>query len=215
MTTKASSKPLSEAVKPTISGEKTPQIVPNEPQVAKNPVPATDKDTPVLIQYSEPDPANAPAPAAPVAPAAPDTSQAEALESVKEVVSAALDAVATATQPAPAGNTTTIKVLRSHPKLGAFAGETTAINTKLANELIEGGFAVQVSADGEAVASSAPTSAQLANAKSAYERFVAVADAGTDGAVQEISPAFADLPREMQCAFVAAVDSNYVHQVAK
>jgi hypothetical protein len=215
MTTKAANKSLKEAEKPAISGQETPKVVPNEPETPQNPVPATDKDTPVLIQYSAPDPANEPAPAAPVVPAPSEASRAEALESVKEVVGAALDAVAITTQPAPAGNTTTIKVLRSHPKLGAFAGETTAINTKLANELIDGGFAVQVDADGEAVASNSPTGAQLANGKSAYERFVAVAHAEDPAVAAEFPPAFADLPREMQCAFVAAVDPNYVHEVAE
>jgi hypothetical protein len=201
-------KALETDTKQPVLDEKTPQIVPNAPEVAPNPVPATERDTPVLIQYSAPDPANAPVPAAPVAPAAPDASRAQALESVKEVVGAALDAVATATEPTHTGATTRIKVLRSHPKLGAFTGETTTINAALAKELVEGGFAVKVSADGEAEAMT-PTEGQFKAAEAAYERFKAVAQTA-DGV--SLMPAFAEAPHEIRCAFVAAVDPAYNHK---
>jgi hypothetical protein len=198
------------AAKTTQTGEKTPQIVPNQPEAPQNPVPATDKDTPVLIQYSEPDPANIPTPVAPV-PADAAANQAKALESAKEVVSAALDAAAVATEPAPAANTTRIKVLRSHPKLGAFAGEITAINSALAQELIKGGFAVQASADGEDEPSkfTTPTEPQLKAAEGAYDRFKAVSQTA-DGV--DLMPSFAEAPEEIKCAFVAAVDPAYNHK---
>jgi hypothetical protein len=198
------------AAKTTQTVEKAPEIVANQPEAPQNPVPATDKDTPVLIQYSEPDPANIPAPAAP-APAGPEDSQAKALESVKEVVSAALDVVATATEPAPAANTTAIKVLRSHPKLGAFAGETTTINTALAKELIKGGFAVKAAAHGEEEPSkfTTPTEPQLKAAEGAYDRFKAVAES-VDGI--GLMPSFAEAPEDIKCAFVAAIDPAYNHK---
>lgn len=209
MTAKASDKSLKEDAKPAISGEKTPQFVPNQPEAAQNPVPATEKDTPVLIQYSEPDPATIPTPAAP-APAETDGSQAKALESVKEVVSAALDAVATATEPTATGPTTSIKVLRSHPKLGAFAGQTTTINTALATELIKGGFAVEAG-EGEDEPSkfTTPTEPQLKAAEAAYDRFKAVAES-VDGI--GLMPSFAEAPEDIKCAFVAAIDPAYKHK---
>jgi hypothetical protein len=212
MTTKASNKPLQEAAKPAVSGEKAPQIVPNAPEVAQNPVPATERDTPVLIQYSAPDPATTPAPDVPAVAAAPDASRAEALESVKEVVSAALDAVAITTQPTHKTDTTTIKVLRSHPRLGAFPGQTTAINTKLANELIEGGFAVQVSADGEDVkpALTPPSEEQQVLAKAAYARYGAVTD--FKNFQGNPMPEFDKLPEAIQCAWAAAASLEYNHK---
>jgi hypothetical protein len=212
MTTKAANKPVKEAEKPAISGQETPKVVPNEPEKPQNPVPATERDTPVLIQYSAPDPANEPAPAAPVVPAPSEASRAEALESVKEVVGAALDAVAITTQPAPTGNTTSIKVLRSHPKLGAFAGETTAINTKLANELIEGGFAVQVDADGEVAKPklTQPSEEQQELAKAAYARYGAVTD--FKNFQGNPMPEFEKLPEAIQCAWAAAASLEYNHK---
>jgi len=208
MTAKAANKPLNEAEKPAISGEKTPQIVPNQPVAPQNPVPATEKDTPVLIQYSQPDPATIPAPVAP-APAETEGNQAKALDSVKEVVNAALDAVATTTEPAATGPTTSIKVLRAHPKLGAFAGQTTTINTALATELIKEGFAVEASADGEPSKFATPTEPQLKAAEAAYGRFKAVAQ-DVDGV--DLMPSFAEAPEEIKCAFVAAIDPSYNHK---
>lgn len=103
----------------------------------QNPVPATALDTPVLIQYSAPE--AQPGPVAP--PTAPVPDKAPAVTEVKKVVDAALDVVAKQAEPTVTGATATIKVLRSHPKLGAFAGDTTTIDKALAAELIAGGFA--------------------------------------------------------------------------
>lgn len=69
----------------------------------------------------------------------------KALELAKEVVKTAEDAETT-----PTGETTTIKVLRSHPKLGAWPGAVTTIPAALAAELMAGEFAREASSEEQA-----------------------------------------------------------------
>lgn len=124
------------------TSETTPQIVPNTPEMAQNPVPATERDTPVLIQYSAPEPAVA-APG-PIATAASTAS--ETVASTTAVVEKAVDllqAVAAVSGELVAGGTfTTVKMLRNHPKVGAFKGTVTKLPAHLAADLIAAEFAV-------------------------------------------------------------------------
>ena len=71
----------------------------------------------------------------------PDVTE-KAFELAKEVVKTAEGA-----EKAPTGETTTIKVLRSRPKLGAWPGAVTTIPATLAAELITGEFAREASAE--------------------------------------------------------------------
>ena len=129
---------LASAVKTTQTGEKAPQIVPDAPEVAQNPVPATERDTPVLIQYSAPEPA--PSVAGPITTAS--TSTASSATVVGKAVDL-LEAVAAASaEAAPAGILVSVKMLKNHPKVGAFKGTITKLPAKLAAELIAAEFAV-------------------------------------------------------------------------
>ena len=71
------------------------------------------------------------------------------LDATKKVVEAALD-LAKTSETAAVGPTTTIKVLRSHPKLGAWPGAVTTIPAALAAELIAGEFAREASSEEQA-----------------------------------------------------------------
>jgi hypothetical protein len=196
------------AAKNTQTGEKTPQIVPNQPEAPQNPVPATDKDTPVLIQYSAPEPQAAPAVAAASEPPVATVDPVVA-EKAKELVGAALDAAASAPSTSSVGTTTKVKMLKNHPKVGAFKGTNTELPNALAKELIADGYAAQVSATGEAVQPvyGAPTTAQLTAAGAAYARFLAAG--GESEATEFMSPKFEELPADMQRCFVAAIDPTY------
>ncbi|MGI4862838.1 MAG: hypothetical protein ACRYFZ_02875 [Janthinobacterium lividum] len=198
-------------VKTPVLGEKTPEIVPNQAEsVPQNPVPATEHDTPVLIQYSAPEPG--PAPAASVASAASQASPATA--AVVAQATELLHAVAAvSTTPALAHAGTKVKMLKNHPRVGAFEGTTTTLPVALAAELVADKYAVEVAADGTAIASAygEPTGAQLAAASAAYGRFLAAG--GESEATEFMSPKFEDLPTEYQRCFVAAIDPTYGPQV--
>ncbi|MGI4822254.1 MAG: hypothetical protein ACRYFV_13675 [Janthinobacterium lividum] len=130
--------PANTAAKATQTGEKSPAIVPNAPQVAQNPVPATERDTPVLIQYT--------APEAAASTPGPITLASQSEARTADVVSKATDllqAVADITGGAAStSHLTTVKMLQNHPKVGAFKGTVTKLPAALAAELIASEYAV-------------------------------------------------------------------------
>ena len=130
MTTKSDTQPVAEATKGSVEHVKTPD---SAPKTAEKHTKTADSGT--KTADSAPKTADSDAKATATANVASPATE-KALELAKEVV-----ATAEATSPAPAGKTTTIKVLRSHPKLGAWPGEETTIDAELAAELIAGGFA--------------------------------------------------------------------------
>jgi hypothetical protein len=70
------------------------------------------------------------------------------VEKTKDLVNTVLDEAAKAAKTV-VGETATIKVLRSHPELGAWPGEITTIGATLAAELIAGKFAETATATAE------------------------------------------------------------------
>ena len=116
---------------------------------------------------------------------------------------------AAATQTTSAGSTTKVKMLRNHPRVGAFVDTVTELPTKLAEELVAEKYATKVSDDGSEVNPyGEPTAEQLAAASAAYGRFLA---AGKHlGDLEEfMSPSFSEMPADMQRCLVAAIDPAY------
>jgi hypothetical protein len=136
-----------------------------------------------------------------VAPQASDEVAKKAAELVQTVATAAMES----TKPAP---TAKVKMLRNHPRVGAFADTTTDLPTALAAELVAAKYATYVSADGKADSPyGQPTDEQLKQAAAAFGRFRAVGLEAEGGPLPEGE--FADLPASIQRAFVAAIDPTY------
>jgi hypothetical protein len=139
-----------------------------------------------------------------VAPQASDEVAKKAAELVQTVAAAATEATS-------AGPTAKVKMLRNHPRVGAFADTTTDLPTELAAELVAAKYAIYVSADGKVDSPyGQPTAEQLKLAAAAFDRFRAVAMAEEED--EDLVPTenqFSDLPESLQRAFVAAIDPTY------
>jgi hypothetical protein len=130
--------------------------------------------------------ANAPK-AAPAAPKTPENAQAQVVTS----------------------HQVPIKVLKPHPSLGAFAGDTTKVPAAFAAQLIASGHAEQT-AEPVITALAKPTDTQLVQAKAAYQRYGAVTD--FKNFQGNPMPEFEKLPEAIQCAWAAAANLEYNHK---
>jgi hypothetical protein len=102
-------------------------------------------------------------------------------------------------------------MLRSHPAVGAFAGDTTTVPAALATKLITEKFAERTTA-APVVELVKPTDAQLVQAKAAYARYGAVTD--FKNFQGNPMPEFEKLPEAIQCAWAAAANLEYSHKPA-
>jgi hypothetical protein len=107
--------------------------------------------------------------------------------------------------------TVPIKMLRSHPAVGAFAGDKTSVSAELAAQLVAGNFAEHTTVD-PAVELVKPTNAQLVQAKAAYTRYGAVTD--FKNYQGNPMPEFEKLPEAIQCAWAAVANLEYSHKAA-
>jgi hypothetical protein len=108
-----------------------------------------------------------------------------------------------------APKTVLVKLLRSHPAVGAFAGDKTSVSAELAAQLVAGNFAEHTTAD-PVVELVKPTDAQLLQAQAAYKRYGAVTD--FKNFQGNPMPEFEKLPEAIQCAWAAVANLEYSHK---
>jgi hypothetical protein len=105
--------------------------------------------------------------------------------------------------------TVAIKLLKAHPHVGAFAGDTTRVAPELATRLIADKFA-ELAIEAPKTELVQPTTEQLVQAKAAYARYGAVTDfKNFQGAPM---PEFEKLPEAIQCAWAAVANLDYSHK---
>lgn len=179
--------------------------VPISPQQPVPPVPAPSAPSttaPAPAKAASATPKTAP-PATKSAPTAPKT----AANQQKTTENVSKTAVSVPVEPGKV----LIKLLRSHPAVGAFAGDKTSVSADLAAKLVEGKFAEHTIAD-PVIELVKPTETQLVQAKAAYSRYGAVTD--FKNFQGNPMPEFEKLPEPIQCAWVAVANLEYSHKAA-